>query len=105
MMGIGLWVCCVQGLGEGERSQLLNEAAKYVVEHLFGQRSQRSKVGTRNFVTLHDMHNTPRSWLQTVLGIYYCMLHITGGALVQCGFGSCNFGRHTGIMMLRHLGF
>lgn len=79
MMGIGLWVCCVQGLGEGERSQLLNEAAKYVVEHLFGQRSQRSKVGTRNFVTLHDMHNTPRSWLQTVLGIYYCMMHITGG--------------------------
>jgi hypothetical protein len=69
----------VQGLGEGERGQLLNEAAKYVVEHLFGQRSQRSKVGTQKFVILHDMHNTPRSWPQTVLGINYCMMHITGG--------------------------
>lgn len=40
-----MFVCCPQGLGETERNLLLNEAARWVVDHLFGSRSQRSKVG------------------------------------------------------------
>jgi hypothetical protein len=44
-VGTCVFVCCPQGLGETERNLLLNEAARWVVDHLFGSRSQRSKVG------------------------------------------------------------
>jgi len=44
LLSVASAVCVLQGLGEADRSVLLQDAARWVVDHLFGTRSQCSKV-------------------------------------------------------------